>query len=180
MSRPRTQAQVEASAQKLLENHLVDGPPVDVEWLAEVLGAEIRRRPNSPDIAGLLFTDPETGTTVMGVNADDPHVRQRFTIAHEIGHLHLHPRTDTFWVDRSYRASKDHPHFGDAAEEREANWFAAELLMPRAMIKPVAEELLSTRWMTDEALIEALAARFRVSRQAMGYRLLNLGLVNGL
>jgi Zn-dependent peptidase ImmA (M78 family) len=177
-SRPLPQRKAEQVAREVLERFKVTEPPVVVEELAAFLGAEIRRRPNSPDIAGLLYR--EGSAVIIGVNADDAEVRQRFTIAHEIGHLQLHKR-ETFFVDRTYRAaSKDSTVFGDAAQEREANWFAAELLMPEDMIHRVANDLLKARWMTDDALVEALSQRFRVSRQAMAFRLLNLGVVNGL
>lgn len=178
MSRPDAQRQAEASARKLLKQFKIEQPPVDVDLLAAELGAVVRRRPNSPDIAGLLYTEGDD--VVIGVNADDSHVRQRFTVAHELGHLQLH-KTGGFFVDRTYRAATKHSSVpGDAGQERQANWFAAELLMPGSMVEHVAGELLEQRWMTDDALIGALAEKFRVSRQAMGFRLLNLGLVNGL
>lgn len=170
-----TQVQAEQAARDLLDEASVVNPPVEVDVLARVVGADVRRRPNSPDISGLLYRQGDE--LIIGVNADDSPARQRFTIAHEIGHLKLHK--SGFFVDRAYRASRtDLP--SDAAEERQANWFAAELLMPENMISTVARELVEQKSMTDEALIGALAERFRVSRQAMGFRLLNLGVVNGL
>lgn len=45
------------------------------------------------------------------------YTRQRFTIAHELGHLYLGHRTD------------------GPAEEREANWFAGQLLMPDCVLR---------------------------------------------
>ncbi len=48
------------------------------------------------------------------------------------------------------------------------------------MVRQVAFDVMSQRPMTDDALIVTRAEPFRVSRQAMGWRLLNLGITNGL
>jgi Zn-dependent peptidase ImmA (M78 family) len=173
--RTLTQREAEQEARKLLAEASVAGPPVDVDALARIAGAEVRRRPNSPDISGLLYRQDDD--LIIGVNADDSPARQRFTIAHEIGHLRLHK--SGFFVDRAYRASRENLP-SDPDEERQANWFAAELLMPETMITTVARNVVDQRSVTDDALIGALAERFNVSRQAMGFRLLNLGVVNGL
>jgi Zn-dependent peptidase ImmA (M78 family) len=91
--------------------------------------------------------------------------RRRFTVAHEIGHWLLHaqgavPRT--VWCRIT-----DGSEPGDALE-REANRFAAELLMPEAWVRDEAARSGADR--------EALAQRFDVSEIAMGWRLFNLGL----
>jgi Zn-dependent peptidase ImmA (M78 family) len=173
-----TQTSVEKHARTLLDSAGVTSPPVPIDQLAAEAGAVIRRQPNSPDISGLLFR--ESSQIIIGVNADDAPARQRFTIAHELGHLFLH-KSDRLFVDRSYRSTVQSPERSvDPTEEREANWFAAELLMPLDMVKAVADDVLAQRAMTDDALIKTLAEQFQVSRQAMGWRLLNLGVVNGL
>jgi hypothetical protein len=177
------QGQAEQAAADLLAKFGVEEPPVDVEDLAKRLGAHIERRPHSPEISGLLYRDQRVDgeRIVIGVNADDALVRQRFTIAHELGHLLLNHNEQLF-VDRdlrvNLRAPKLHGHGGVA--ERQANWFAAALLMPEAMVRRVATELSEGRRPSDETLISLVAEQFAVSRQAMGYRLLNLGLLSGL
>jgi len=117
---------------------------------------------------------------VIGVNQDDSPARQRFTIAHELGHLCLHPG-QPLRVDRSARVNlRATGDDGRGGEEREANWFAAELLMPEQMVREVAAHMAQRRQLSDDSLVGALADSFQVSRVAMGYRLFNLGLVNGL
>lgn len=168
-----------AAAREVLERCGVRSPPVPVDEIAAELGAEIQRRPNSPDISGLLYRDGES-TVVVGVNADDAPVRQRFTIAHELGHLQLHAGIPLF-VDRSIRVnSRLAGVHGRGGEEREANWFAAELLMPEDLVREHAASIAGSRQLSDDGLVKALADAFEVSRVAMGYRLFNLGLVNGL
>ncbi|WP_063921329.1 ImmA/IrrE family metallo-endopeptidase [Bradyrhizobium sp. DOA1] len=95
--------------------------------------------------------------------------RDRFTIAHELGHLFLHyPRVKklhpgaemvaTRWVDED---DKDQQR-----AEWEANWFAAAFLMPKA-------EFEKAYWDDD---MEELAERFAVSVQAAEVRAKSLGL----
>jgi Zn-dependent peptidase ImmA (M78 family) len=168
-----------AEARAVLQRFGVVEPPVPVDEIARRLGADIQRRANSPDISGLLYRE-EGATIVIGVNADDSPVRQRFTIAHELGHLQMHSGTPLF-VDRSIRVnSRLTGEAGRGGEERQANWFAAELLMPETMVRDTAASFAKSRQLSDDGLVKALAAAFDVSRIAMGYRLFNLGLVNGL
>jgi Zn-dependent peptidase ImmA (M78 family) len=56
--------------------------------------------------------------------------------------------------------------------EIEANQFAAELLMPEAiLLKEIQREAFD---IDDEAPLEELARKFRVSKQAMGHRIQNI------
>lgn len=98
------------------------------------------------------------------VRADEPAGRRRFTVAHELGH----------WVCQVvegqaapvYCRAVDLSEATDRALEREANVFAAELLMP--------EPLVRQRFAGSVA---DCAALFAVSGEAMHWRLYNLGLV---
>jgi Zn-dependent peptidase ImmA (M78 family) len=64
-------------------------------------------------------------------------------------------------------------------EERQANAFAAELLMPRALVPDETERLLARhRDLTQPELVSTLAQRFQVSPAAMQYRLMNLGMLD--
>jgi Zn-dependent peptidase ImmA (M78 family) len=176
-----SQEQVARYAQKILEEHGIEEPPIPVEELARLVGAEVQRRPNGPDISGLLYRDDSNpDVVVIGVNLDEAPVRQRFTIAHELGHLLMHPGRQ-LWVDRSVRVNlREVGEHGRGGEEREANWFAADLLMPEHMVRTTAARLAQRRQVTEDSLVLALADTFQVSRQAMGYRLLNLGLVSSV
>lgn len=172
-----SQRSIERRAEELLTDLGERLPPVPVEAIAVERGIEIQRRPGSPDISGLLYR--EDGRVVIGLNDDDGFVRQRFTIAHELGHFFLHEGNEVIHIDRDLRVNL-RTRESHGGEEREANWFAAALLMPRELVRRVATEISEGRRQSDETLIGALAERFEVSRQAMGYRLLNLGLLSGV
>jgi len=155
--------------------------PVPVEELARRLGAELQRRQNGPDISGLLSRDDSNpDVVVIGVNMDEAPVRQRFTIAHELGHLLMHEGRQ-LWVDRSVRVNlREVGEHSRGGQEREANWFAAELLMPEDMVRTTAASIAQRRQVTEDSLVLALAETFQVSRPARSYRLLNLGLLSNV
>jgi len=175
--KPITQDKAEREARSLLDQAGVKEPPVSVDEIATMFKVDVQRRPNGPDVSGLLYRDG--GLVVIGINQDDSPARQRFTLAHELGHLRLH-KGRPLWVDRTARLNlRGVGDEGRGGEEREANWFAAELLMPEAMVRAQASEV-ARRQLSGDGMVQALAEIFDVSRVAMGYRLFNLGLVRNL
>lgn len=169
---------VEAAARRLLNSANIDELPVPVERLARDEGALVSYQPfEAQDISGLLYR-AKGAAPVIGVNSSNPKARQRFTIAHELGHLTLHEGHDLI-LERLVRLN-----FRDATsstasdeEEIEANQFAAELLMPRAMVQRNLAVLLQGRPLSDLELVRRLARRFEVSQQAMEYRLAGIGVL---
>ncbi len=123
------------------------------------------------DVSGFLLR--KGGKPIIGVNATQHLNRQRFTIAHELGHFFLH-EFDGIHLDKTFHRNGI-SSLGVSSQEIEANTFAAELLMPDYMVK---RELLAIRGdlITDDA-VSQLANHFGVSTQAMGIRLSNLGYV---
>jgi len=141
--------------------------------------ARVVERPLDPDVSGVLIP-LDTGGWVILLNATHSPVRQRFTIAHELGHLLLHGYTAPH-ADRSFRFRDARSSEGSALEEIQANQFAAELLMPRALVLKATRshplEHAPEREGDDaefDTWIEALARRFNVSKQAMTIRLSSL------
>jgi Zn-dependent peptidase ImmA (M78 family) len=168
----------ETEALQLLKNAKITEAPIPVEQIAQNAGALVSYQPfEAQDISGLLYR--KTGTApVIGVNSNNPKVRQRFTIAHELGHLTLHEGHDLI-LERLVRLN-----FRDATsstasdeEEIEANRFAAELLMPREPLQRTFNLLLQGRQLSDLELVRRLARRFEVSQSAMEYRLTGLGML---
>ena len=95
--------------------------------------------------------------------------RFRFTIAHEIGHWVCHCLSGRApKLEPSHCRPVDLTDAADRTLEREANVFAAELLMP--------EPLVVAEWPRAASCAE-LARSFGVSENAMGWRLYNAGLV---
>ena len=139
-----------------------DEIPVPVEDIAvDLLGLWVEEVDDLP-VSGALIPSER----VVLLNRDEPLVRRRFTLAHEIGHWvcqcgegrDARQTVMCRGVDMEEQAAKE--------LEREANRFAATLLMP--------DEYFSQAISADG--VEDLAERFRVSQSAMAWRLYNAGL----
>lgn len=163
----------EQKAIDLLDEFSIDAPPIDVEAIARRLKVDVRYEPLDGGLSGALYR-AEGGRAVLGVNNWHAEVRQRFTIAHELGHLRLHP--DELFIDGVLRRD-DESSLAIRSHEIEANAFAAELLMPRKLVLAEINKTLATNASPDpKRLVEHLASLFDVSEQAMQYKLVNLGL----
>jgi Zn-dependent peptidase ImmA (M78 family) len=163
------------AADQLLLTHQVRHAPVDVESIASK-HASVVYRSLDPDISGVLMP-LDHGKWAIVVNADHSPVRQRFTIAHELGHIFLHSFT-TPHADRAFRFRDARSSEGSALEEVQANQFAAELLMPRRLVLKVAIDSGFQHAPSNpgddetfEAWVREMAEQFDVSRQAMTVRL---------
>jgi len=162
------------AAQELIAKAGVTEPPVDVEDLARRCRVAIVRGAFDPAVAGALV--PLEHGALLAINEPPDsasrrfgtaqRITQRFFVAHQLGHRVLGHFDD---VDVHFNSTVEHgdPPGFDWRFERDANDFAAELLMPAAFIK------VATR---EEEFVEPLAERFEVSPLAMAYRLISLGL----
>src|SRR5690348_1213181 len=92
---------IDRSAASLLQDFGLFKAPVDVKAVAERLGATLVFDELDDDVSGFLLREKKTVT--IAVNKRHHVNRQRFTIAHECGHLHLHAdRGDRLWLDKSH------------------------------------------------------------------------------
>ena len=143
--------------------------------LAEGSGVESFGAPGDA-LAGFLYFAGNAGQAC--VNASDILPRRRFTAAHELGHAVLHrERMGRFRADTETTLLEADDSTDEL--EREANQFAAELLMPEAVLQARAAELKSLHGVCPTGvLVYRLAAELLVSREAMRYRLKNLGVAD--
>jgi Zn-dependent peptidase ImmA (M78 family) len=167
-------------AQRVLDQHSVASAPVNVEALAR-RWAHLLKQNLDEDISGMLvpLTNVVDGRQwAIVVNKLHSHVRQRFTIAHELGHLLLHGYTAAH-ADRGFkvRLRDSHSSEGSVFEEIEANRFAAELLMPEALLRRrLANHTIeyASQDLSGERQLAKLAREFNVSRQALSIRVSSL------
>ena len=106
-------------------------------------------------------------------------VRQRFTIAHELGHYLLHTQgAEEVHIDRLFEIKfrDEQSSRGTDLDEQEANFFAAELLMPRQFIKDDVEKVKQLD-LEDGKVLAQLSNKYEVSTQALLFRLPNVGYV---
>jgi len=167
-----------SSAYSLLDKCGIIKPPIDVENIARQIGAVIARHHFDGSESGFALRDDRQ--TIIGVNTRTSRKRQRFTIAHEIGHLILHDGKPLI-VDHNMRIDMrdDVSSIGTDDQEIEANAFGAALLMPNYMVIDRIKILTSRpmKVMSRDELISQLAKEFDVSGEAMGFRLINLGIL---
>lgn len=163
--------------QQLLAKHRVRSAPVYVPEIAKALGVEVQEEPADDDLSGFLYRDRRRNLTIIGVNADQHPNRRNFTAAHELGHYLLHDFDDVH-VDRDFRVwlRSEASSQGTDIEEKEANLFAAELLMPAHFLAKDVEKI-GTIDLLYEDVLQELAAKYGVSTQAMTFRLAYLGYV---
>ncbi|MFD8569591.1 ImmA/IrrE family metallo-endopeptidase [Streptomyces sp. NPDC059639] len=169
----------EQAAGRLLAEAGEASSPVDVERLAIHLGVVISRSAfKDGDVSGMLVRQ-DGQSPVVGVNDAHSRNRQRFTIAHEFGHLLLHPGREVV-LDRPVRVNLRDKTSSTATdrEEIEANAFAASLLMPADLVHMELQRLPAAVRQDPDHCTSALAAVFEVSDSAIGFRLINLGLVS--
>jgi len=167
---------IEKKARQLLKSAGITDLPVPVEELAKQLGAQLTHEPFEGNISGMLYREGDR--VVIGVNSAHSYTRQRFTVGHEIGHLRLHPGRPII-VDKLVRVNlRDRKSsLATDKEEIEANGFAAALLMPSDLVQREVQRRAARRpLVSDDWLIAEMARAFRVSPQAMEYRMANLGL----
>lgn len=162
-------------AAELLREARVRKAPVPIERLARIAGAEIQYEPFSGRVSGMVYRHPGN-PPVIGVNSSHPETRQRFTIAHELGHILLH-EDEEFHVDEtsSIRFRDEESSLATKDEEIEANQFAAELLMPEDLLLDEIDSLPGD--VDPEDAIPILAERFQVSEQALTLRLSRLNIL---
>lgn len=149
------------SFQRQLSQAALFNVPLNIEGVAEYLGLEVIEELMADDISGYL--EFKSGRWVVGVNALHHKHRRRFTIAHEIAHFLLHRDTSDRFVDETFARREGRAD----AMEREADDFAAQLIMPEAYVRDAIKGGMHS--LTD------LAAMFQVSILAMKYRVKNLG-----
>lgn len=155
---------INAQAEAILTCHGVTQPPVPIKDIIEREGVDVqfvRFQTMGRQIAGFTKFDEAR----IFVNADEPVARQTFTMAHEFGHWVLHRQL--FEQDPArYNVLLRSPtgEINSDRLEKEANAFAAAILMPAYMVKQV-KGLVGVREM---------ARLFAVSAEAMEFRLKNV------
>jgi predicted Zn-ribbon and HTH transcriptional regulator len=128
-------AHAREKAREVLREHRIGHPPVVVHSIARKCGFEVRNSHQLGTLSARLVGK------VIEVNAEDPAVRQRFSVAHELGHHFLGTR-----------------HGDGPLAEQEAHAFAGELLVPGQMLRSAIEQTTDVR---------VLATLFKVSRQVL-------------
>lgn len=164
--------EISKKVEKLLQKFDVRRPPVPVEKLTKKLGILLAPLPADDEISGAIIRKDRR--VVIAVNPAHHINRQRFTIAHELGHYFLHEGLETH-VDQNFRVAWRNSESSKAIDwnEIQANRFAAELLMPTSFMLKDLDSLEAV----DRHAVALLATKYVVSPDAMKIRLSQLGII---
>ncbi len=165
-------SRADAAARELVTRFGLTDIPVDPEEVAHKLDADVIRQPFPHELSGMLLR--RDGRFVIGLNAGHEPARQRFALAHVVGHLQMHRGRDLLLDTAARYSHGSMPSMPTDREEAEANRFAAALLAPDTTVRRAAVE---ADFRTGAQLVDLLAPRFGLTAAAMGYRLISLGVI---
>lgn len=153
--------------EELTSNILLDNDmykiPADILKIARMNDIDVYEGSLDKKISGAIKYDVETQKFEILLNKNDAKTRQRFTLAHELGHFFLHKEilmSDEIHIDTMFRMPDE--------KEKEVDYFAGALLMNKT--------LLNKMYQNNKSITE-LAELFDVSVSAMTVRLDILGLL---
>lgn len=148
------------SVQKILDVYWDGYLPVDIKTIAQRLGVECVSE-SSCSYNG-RFQVTETGMPTISYSLSDSTIRQRFAIAHSLGHYVLNH--GSVFVDCVDNYSSKVMNVDETA----ANNFALQILIPSTILEYVISD-------TKDVTISNLSSKFMVSEVAMHTRLKQLG-----
>ena len=126
----------ELTSEILLNNDMYK-IPVDVIKIANANDIKVYEGNLDKKISGAIRYKKEEGKFEILVNKNDVKTRQRFTIAHELGHFFLHKdflESEELHVDIMYRTAEKETD-EEKEREREVDYFAGALLMNRTLLE---------------------------------------------
>ncbi len=136
--------------------------PIKIDTIASSMGAKVIYSNDFPSsISGFLCPLNGTGKFIIGINQTKPETHQRFTIAHELGHIVF--KDCLFETVLTSDILEKNRQTIKTLNERYANIFATEILMPLCAIKKYYTKGVRN--------ITSFCKIFKVSRTAMEIRL---------
>ena len=154
------------NANECLQLHWNGKLPVNPVSIANALGITVYKSFLEQDPLHITY-ETNSMSFEITVNDHDSRVRQRFSIAHAMGHILLqHPLAqDTPYIDTPLSFSSN-----AVGQEKEANQFALELLLPERLVKTWFSKMIT-------ADVSDAAKMFDVAEAALYQRLVLLNLI---
>ncbi|MEO1607014.1 MAG: ImmA/IrrE family metallo-endopeptidase [Pseudomonadota bacterium] len=141
---------------------------IDLEAIAWLQGAKVDYR-EMDGCEACIHGRADVGRAIVAVNNAHRNLRrQRFSLAHELGHWEWHRGEHLFCTKEEIGGSRGLVR--GLSWEKGANQFASELLMPEFMLKKAMSDVKKF----DMRNVQLLADAFSVSKTAMAYRLVDL------
>lgn len=169
---------IEQKTEELLKQVNYTDGEVDVIAVAKSLGFVVGNAVLEDDMDGFVIVQAGKNEILkiktdklIGVNSSRDLGFKRFIIAHEIAHYILHYSSES--VNGMY-AHRDHRK-GRSDKENDADYFAANLLMPKDAFKKKYNELKDKELQLNDMLL-LLASYFSVPLESAKRRIQEIGL----
>ena len=157
--------EVRRCATDLLALLSVTGIPVDPVWIARRQGLAVEEGPLPSGVYGALWKKGNRFGIIVSDACPTPG-HGRFSLAHELGHYHIDGHLDAMFAGDAERVESEGGFFHNRKSrlEREADWFASELLVPASQLGPRIDEEPSSI-----GTLQSLADEFRTSAHHDGH-----------
>lgn len=174
-----TNKEIREKALIFCKENNINSAPVEIIRVCNNYGIKVFETYLKEDVSGLIIVgdkkwDEYDSDKFILVNLSESAARRRFTIAHELAHYILHRNGDTLYAHRDMNTDGENK----TKIEREANYFAANILMPEAEVKNFVENVRSfvIGKVPSFILVKEVADAFAVSESAADVRLRQLGI----
>jgi Zn-dependent peptidase ImmA (M78 family) len=146
-------------AADLISKNKITSPPIDAEPIARLEKLSVLYASFNDEVKDKVSAYAEPNRVIY-VNRDQPPEHKNYAIAHELGHFLLHP---AYIESDKYQLLLRNAFVGagKSDEEKEAEAFAAELLVPRKMLSmytTLSPESLATLFVAPIEVIRAQLA----------------------
>ena len=175
-----TKNEIRHRASEFCRTNNIVSYPVEIIKICNSLGIRVFEEYLDPEVSGVIVVDDEVwkkyGTSqFIVVNLAESAARRRFTIAHELAHFVLHRENGTLYA---HRDMVDNTGVLNSIE-REANYFAANILMPEQLVRDKVQDIREEMWGVLPAFVlrREIADSFAVSESAAEVRLKQLELI---
>jgi Zn-dependent peptidase ImmA (M78 family) len=171
---------INISPADLLKKLGLISPPYNPFEIAKKLKLQVDQKLDFKNVSLSGYISRNNGEMFVWINPLDSDVRQRFTLAHEIGHY-----VNDFLPDLNLKEIIDTPdtlyrNGNSDIRETAANKFAANLLMPKDDVIEQGNKLIEgtvEKSMSGVDFVSKMAEKFEVSKPAMLVRLKTLGVI---
>lgn len=174
------QNEIRKRAEAFCKTNSITEYPVEIVRICNENGLQVFEEYLQEDVSGLIIVDEKkwekyNSKQFIIVNLIESAARRRFTIAHELAHYILHKKDSKLYAHRDM-AGKDNQR---NPIEREANYFAANILMPEGLVKEKVNDIKNQirGKVPGFILTKEIAENFAVSEAAADVRLRQLGII---
>lgn len=163
---------------EILTANSIQEPSIDLNRIAKFANISIHTKELNDAVSAALDLRDNNRPLIL-VNKFHSNLRQRFSIAHELGHFYLKHNPGSVHIDSKILFRRKDSDDDDRKKEREANQFAAELLMPTDWLMQEFQDGLVSNYelWEKEDFISELSLKYQVSVSAMAIRLEELNLM---